>query len=63
MTLLPNFIKIYQAVQKLLVRDPQRDRQPGVLISLLSFLEIRLKANRLLAVEKLEVTFIVFVKL
>jgi hypothetical protein len=40
-TSIPNFMKIYQAVQKLLVGDT--DRQTGDLISLLSFLESRLK--------------------
>jgi hypothetical protein len=35
---MPNFMKIYQAVQKLLVGD----RQTGDLISLLSLLESRL---------------------
>jgi hypothetical protein len=38
-TTIPNFTKIYQAVQK----DTQTDRQTGDLISLLSFLESRLK--------------------
>jgi hypothetical protein len=42
-TSVPNFMKIYQAFQKLLVGDTQTDRQTGDLISLLSFLEIRLK--------------------
>jgi hypothetical protein len=37
-TSIPNFKKIYQAVQKLLVRDRQTDTQTGDLISLLSFL-------------------------
>jgi hypothetical protein len=37
---LPNFMEIYQAVKKLLVGD----RQTGDLISLLSFLESRLKS-------------------
>jgi hypothetical protein len=37
---LPNFMKIYQAVQKSLVGD---HRQTGDLISLLSFLESMLK--------------------
>jgi hypothetical protein len=37
----PSFIKIYQAVQKLLVGDRQTDD----LISLLSFLESRLKIH------------------
>jgi hypothetical protein len=36
-------MKIYQAVQKLLVGDLQTERQTGDLISLLSFLESRLK--------------------
>jgi hypothetical protein len=35
-------MKIYQAVQKLLVGDTQTDREIGDLISLLSFLESRL---------------------
>jgi hypothetical protein len=38
-TSIPNFMKIYPAVKKLLVAD----RQTGDLISLLSFLESRLK--------------------
>jgi len=46
-TSLPNIMKIYKAVQKLLVGDTQTDRQSdrqtGDLISLLSFLESRLK--------------------
>jgi hypothetical protein len=44
-TSIPNFIKIYQAVQKFLVGDTQRqtDIQTGDLISLLSLLEGRLK--------------------
>jgi hypothetical protein len=37
----PNFMKIYQAVQKLIERDTHR--QTGDLISLLSFLESRLR--------------------
>jgi hypothetical protein len=36
-------MKIYQAVQKLLVGGTQTDRQTGDLIILLSFLESRLK--------------------
>jgi hypothetical protein len=42
----PNFTKIYQAVQNLLAGNTQTDsqhRQTGDLISLLSFLESRLK--------------------
>jgi hypothetical protein len=47
----PNVMKIYQAVQKLLVGDTDRhthidrqtDRQTGDLINLLSFLESMLK--------------------
>jgi hypothetical protein len=43
----PNFMKIYQAVQKLLVRGTQTDkqtrRQTGDLISVLPFFETRLK--------------------
>jgi hypothetical protein len=52
-TTLPNIMKIYEAVQKLLVghtdthtntdKHRQTDRQTGDLISLLSFLESRLK--------------------
>jgi hypothetical protein len=42
-TSVPNFTKIYQAFQKLLVWDAQTDRRNGDLISLLSFLENRLK--------------------
>jgi hypothetical protein len=34
-TSVPNLIKIYQAVQKLLADDMQTDRQTGDLISLL----------------------------
>jgi hypothetical protein len=43
-TSVPNFMKMYHTVQKLLVGETQtdRDRQTGDLISLLSFLEIRL---------------------
>jgi hypothetical protein len=41
-TSLPNFMKIHQAVQNLLVG--QTDRQTGDFISLLSFLESRLKS-------------------
>jgi hypothetical protein len=49
-TSLPNVMKIYQAVQKLLVGDTQTDTdththtQTGDLISLLSFLKSRLKS-------------------
>jgi hypothetical protein len=39
----PNIMKIYQAVQKLLVGDIQTHTQTGDLISLLSFLESSLK--------------------
>jgi hypothetical protein len=39
----PKFMEIYQAVQKLFVRDTQTDRQTGDFISLTSFLESRLK--------------------
>jgi hypothetical protein len=39
-TCLQNFMKIYQSVQKLLMGT---DRQTGDLISLLAFLESRLK--------------------
>jgi hypothetical protein len=46
-----NFMKIYQVVQNLLVGDTQKDsqidRQTGDLISLLSFLEMRLKTTQL----------------
>jgi hypothetical protein len=42
LTSVPNVMKIYQAVQKLLVGDTQTDRETGDLISLLSFLESRL---------------------
>jgi hypothetical protein len=50
----PNFIKFYQAVQKLLVggggdtdrhTDTETVRETGGLISLLSFLEYRLKTE------------------
>jgi hypothetical protein len=47
-TSLPNIMKIYQAVQKLLVerdRHAQTDRQTGDLIRLISFLERRLKTD------------------
>jgi hypothetical protein len=56
-TSLPNSMNIYQAVQNLLVGDTQTDThrqthtdrhtQTGDLISLLSFLESRLKTDRL----------------
>jgi ubiquitin C-terminal hydrolase len=36
-TSVPNFMKIYQAIQKLLVGDIQTDKQTGDFISLLSF--------------------------
>jgi hypothetical protein len=42
-TSLPDITKIYQAVQKLL--DTQIDRQTGDVISLLSVLESRLKTT------------------
>jgi hypothetical protein len=44
-TSIPNFMKIYEVVQKLLVTDTNRqtERQTGYLVSLLSFLESRLK--------------------
>jgi hypothetical protein len=42
-TFIPNFIKIYQAVQNLLVGDTHT--QTGDLISLLSFLDRRLKTR------------------
>jgi hypothetical protein len=45
-TSVPNFMKMYQAVQKLLVWDTQTDRQTFNLISLLSFLESRLSRTR-----------------
>jgi hypothetical protein len=48
-----NSMKIYQAVQKLLVGDTQTDRQTGDLINLLSFLESRLKMHKQLSVMKL----------
>jgi hypothetical protein len=46
-TPISNFIKIYQAVQKLLVghAHTQTDRQTHELISLLSILESRLKIH------------------
>jgi hypothetical protein len=43
-------MKIYQAVQNLLVgghTDREKDRQTGDLISLISFIEIRLKTRKL----------------
>jgi hypothetical protein len=43
-TSVPNFMKIYQTVPKLLVGDIQTHRQTGELISLLNFLESRLKS-------------------
>jgi hypothetical protein len=43
-TPIPNFMKIYQAVKKLLVGGGHR--QSGDLISLLSFLESRLKKEQ-----------------
>jgi hypothetical protein len=46
-TSVPNFTNFYQAVQKLLVGEHQTDRRTGDLISLLSFLESRLKMLRL----------------
>jgi hypothetical protein len=48
-TSIPDFMKIYQTVQKFLVgtqTDGRTDRQTGDLISLLSFLESGLKSNR-----------------
>jgi hypothetical protein len=45
-TSVPNLMKIYQMVQKLLVGDT--NRQTGDLISLLSFLESRLKIKAFL---------------
>jgi hypothetical protein len=39
-TSLPNFMKINQAVQKVLVGDPQTDRQTGDVISILSFFKV-----------------------
>jgi hypothetical protein len=39
-------MKIYQSVQKLLVGNTQRDTQTGDLISLLLFLESRLKNSK-----------------
>jgi hypothetical protein len=38
-------MKLYQSIQELLVGDTQSDRQTGYLISLLSFLESRLKGD------------------
>jgi hypothetical protein len=43
-TSIPNFMNIYQVVQKLIVGDTER--QTGDLTSLLSFLESRLKSGR-----------------
>jgi hypothetical protein len=40
---IPNLMKIYHAVQKLLVGDTERQKETGDFISLLSFLESRLK--------------------
>jgi hypothetical protein len=48
-TSLPDFMKIYQAVQKFLVRD----RQTGDLISLLSFFESRLQRYGPMKIENL----------
>jgi hypothetical protein len=39
---LPNFVKIYQTVQKLV----EEDRQTDVMISIFSFLESRLKSEQ-----------------
>jgi hypothetical protein len=44
----PNFMKIYQSVQKLLAENTETDRQTGDLISPLSFLENRLNMYELL---------------
>jgi hypothetical protein len=44
-TSIPNFMKIYQVDQKLLVGDTQTDTQTGDLISLLTFLGSRLKIH------------------
>jgi hypothetical protein len=40
-----NILKIYQSVQKILVGDIERHTQTGDLISLLSFLESRIKID------------------
>jgi hypothetical protein len=45
-TSIPNFMKIYNVVQKLLVGDTQTDKETGDFISLLSFLESRLKKQK-----------------
>jgi hypothetical protein len=59
-TSVPNFMKIYQAVHKLLVGDTQtyRHTQTGKLISLLSFLETRLKMGVLRVFTVLEYNLI-----
>jgi hypothetical protein len=46
-TSVPNFMRIYKAVQNLLVQDThsQKDRQTGDLTSILSFLESGLKTK------------------
>jgi hypothetical protein len=44
-TSITNILKIYQAVQKILVGDIERHTQTGDLISLLSFLESRIKID------------------
>jgi hypothetical protein len=44
-TSLPYIMKTCHAVQRLLVGDTETDRQTGDMISLLSFLEIRLKMD------------------
>jgi hypothetical protein len=44
-TSLPNVMKIYPAVQKSLVEDIQIDTRTSDMISLLSFLESRLKSS------------------
>jgi hypothetical protein len=41
-------MKIYQAVQKLLVEDAQTERHTGDFISLLSFLEGRVKVKNII---------------
>jgi hypothetical protein len=41
-------MKIYQAVQKLLVEDAQTERQTGDFISLFSFLEGRVKVKNII---------------